>query len=220
MTVIIINKLKYLKMKKITLILAIIFAVNVSAQSPYEKGMTKAFELWGQQKNTEAIQLFERIASAEKDNWLPPYYAATILIIDGFSIKDEAKLKTQLDKAQELLDDANALSKSNPEIIITQAMLNTVYVAFDGQKYGMTLSGENIQLYAAALKIAPNNPRVVLGKAQWDIGGAAFFGQSTKPFCAEIERSIELFKKEKPAGKFHPFGGIERAQEALKQCEK
>jgi hypothetical protein len=207
-------------MKKITLLLALIFAANGTAQTPYEKGMAKALGLWGQQKNTEAVQIFERIASAEKDNWLPKYYAATVLIIDGFSIKDETKLTTQLNKAQQLLDEATAISKSNPEIIITQAMLNTVYVAFDGQKYGMTLSGENAQLYAAALKIAPNNPRVVLGKAQWDIGGAAFFGQSTKPFCKEIERSIELFKNEKPKGKFHPFGGIERAEEALKQCGK
>lgn len=207
-------------MKKITLLLALIFAANVTAQTPYEKGMAEALGLWGQQKNTEAVQLFERIASAEIDNWLPKYYAATVLIVDGFSIKDETKLTMQLNKAQQLLDEATAISKSNPEIIITQAMLNTVYVAFDGQKYGMTLSGENIQLYAAALKIAPNNPRVVLGKAQWDIGGAAFFGQSTKPFCKEIERSIELFKNEKPKGKFHPFGGIERAEEALKQCGK
>jgi hypothetical protein len=207
-------------MKKITLLLALIFVTNITAQTQYEKGMNKAFELWGQQKNTEAAQLFERIASAEKDNWLPPYYAATVLIIDGFSIKDEVKLTTQLKKAQSLLDKANAISVSNPEIIITQAMLNTVYVAFDGQKYGMKMSGENIQLYAAALKIAPNNPRVVLGKAQWDIGGAAFFGQSTAPFCKEIKRSIELFKKEKKKGKFHPFGGIERAEEALKKCGK
>jgi len=207
-------------MKKITLILILIFAVNVTAQTPYEKEMAKAFQLWGQQKNTEAVQLFERIASAEKDNWLPKYYAATILIIDGFPIKDENKLTTQLNKAQQLLDEATAISKSNPEIIITQAMLNTVYVAFDGQKYGMKLSGENAQLYGAALKIAPDNPRVVLGKAQWDIGGAAFFGQSTKPFCKEIERSIALFKNEKSIGKFHPFGGIERAEEALKQCGK
>jgi len=129
-------------------------------------------------------------------------------------------LTTQLSKAQDLLDTANTISKSNPEIIITQALLNTVYVAFDGQKYGMKVSGENIQLYAAALKIEPNNPRVVLSKAQWDIGGAAFFGQSTEPFCKEIKRSIELFKNEKQKGKFHPFGGIERAQEALNKCGK
>lgn len=207
-------------MKKIILLAALIFAVHISAQTAYEKGMKKAFELWGQQKNTEAVQLFERIASVEKDNWLPNYYAATIMIIDGFSIKDESKLTDHLNKAQEYLDDASSLSENNPEIIITQAMLNLVYVAFDGQKYGMTLSGKNIQLYEQALKIAPNNPRVVLAKAQWDIGAAAFFGQSTTSFCKEIERSIELFKKEKPTGKFFPFGGIERAQEALKQCGK
>ncbi len=208
------------KMKKITLLLALIFAVNLTAQNQYEKGMNKAFELWGTQKNKEAAQLFERIANAEKDNWLPPYYAATVLIIDGFAIRDEAKLTAHLNKAQALLDKATAISKDNPEIIITQALLNTVYVAFDGQKYGMKLSGENIQLYTKALKIAPNNPRVVFAKAQWDIGGAKFFGQSTEPFCKEIKRAIELFKKEKKKGKFHPFGGVERAEEALKQCGK
>ena len=64
MTRILINKIKYLKMKKIILLAALIFAVHISAQTAYEKGMTKAFELWGQQKNTEAVQLFERIASA------------------------------------------------------------------------------------------------------------------------------------------------------------
>jgi len=206
-------------MKKVTLILALFIAVPSIAQSQYQKGMTKAFELWGQQKNTEAVNMFERIASVEQDNWLPPFYAATILIIDGFSIKDETTLTTQLNKAQEYLDAATAISENNPEIIITQALLNTVYVAFDGQKYGMVISQKNAQLYAQALAIDSNNPRVVLGKAQWDIGGAKFFGQSTEAFCEEIKRSIELFKTEVKKGEFHPFGGIERAEAALKDCE-
>jgi hypothetical protein len=206
-------------MKKVTLLLVLIFATNITAQTEYEKGMNKAFELWGTQKNNEATQLFERISNAEKDNWLPSYYAATVMIVEGFSIKDETALTTHLNKAQEFLDKAKAISKNNPEIMITQALLNIVYVAFDGQKYGMSLSGENVQLYEQALQVAPNNPRVVLGKAQWGIGGAKFFGQSTEPFCKEIERSITLFKKEKKKGAFHPFGGIERAEEALKECK-
>jgi hypothetical protein len=206
-------------MKKGTLLLALIFAANITAQTQYEKGMSKAFELWGTQKNKEATQLFERISNAEKNNWLPSYYAATVMIVEGFSIKDETALTTHLNKAQEFLDKAKAISKNNPEIMITQALLNTVYVAFDGQKYGMSLSGENVQLYEQALQVAPNNPRVVLGKAQWGIGGAKFFGQSTEPFCKEIERSIALFKEEKKKGAFHPFGGIERAEEALKECK-
>lgn len=44
----------------------------------------------------------------------------------------------------------------------------------------MTLSGKNAQLYAKALVIAPNNPRVFLGNAEWNMGAAKFFGKSTK----------------------------------------
>ena len=74
-------------MKKITLLLALVFAVNLTAQTQYEKGMNKAFQLWGQQKNTEASQLFERIANAEKDKWLPSYYAGLIEVLGSFANK-------------------------------------------------------------------------------------------------------------------------------------
>ena len=59
-------------MKKIITLLTLVFTVCLSAQTPYEKGMEKAFELWKTNKTKEASQLFERIATAEKDNWLPP----------------------------------------------------------------------------------------------------------------------------------------------------
>ncbi len=111
-------------MKKVITIIIFVFATNMFAQSQYEKGMTKAFELWEHKKTTEASQLFERIAKAEKNNWLPPYYAATIEILGSFQIKDEAKLIAKLTKAQEFLDMAKAVSPDNPEILITQAFLN------------------------------------------------------------------------------------------------
>lgn len=206
-------------MKKILLILAFSFVASLNAQSQYDQGMTKAFTLWQTQKTSEAAQLFERIATAEKDNWLPPFYAAELIIIDCFSIKDEAVLTAKLNKAQQFLDKASAISQNNPEIIITQALLNTAYIAFDGQKYGMTLSAKNTALYEKALQIAPNNPRVVMAKAEWGMGSAKYFGQSIEPYCKNIKKAIELFKKEKPAGKYYPHGGIERAQEVLKQCQ-
>ncbi len=206
-------------MKKILLLLTLVFAASVSAQTDYEKGMTKAFELWKNQKNTEAIQLFERIATAEKDNWLPPFYAATVQIISAFREKDETVLTAKLNKAKEYLDTANAISKNNPEIMITYALLNTAYIAFDGQKYGMTLSGKNVAIYNKALAIAPNNPRVVLSKAEWDMGGAKFFGQPIEPFCKDVKKAIELFKEEKQTTKFYPYNGLERAEKILENCE-
>lgn len=88
-------------MKKIFLFIGIIFTLNLTAQSQYEKGMTKAFELWGQGKITEAGNLFERIAKAEPENWIPSYYVGYIDIMTSFGIKDEATLNAKLEKAGE-----------------------------------------------------------------------------------------------------------------------
>jgi len=208
-------------MKKLCLFIGVLFALNASAQTQYEKGMTKAFELWGQGKLTASANLFERISKAEKDNWLPSYYAGYVTVMSAFGIKDEAKLKVTLDKAKGLLGAAETISPNNPEIMIMQALHNTAYIAFDGQKYGMTLSGKNVEIYTKALKIAPNNPRVILGKAEWDMGGAKFFGKSVEPYCKDIQRALELFKTEKVAKKFYPSWGKERAEQVLAQsCGK
>ncbi|MFD0993065.1 tetratricopeptide repeat protein [Tenacibaculum geojense] len=205
-------------MKKIIGILVLMVSVTVTAQSKYEKGMQKAFSLWQANKITEASQLFERIANAEKQNWLPAYYVATIEITSSFGVKEEAVLDAKLKKAQTFLDKASAISPKNPEIIINQALLNTAYIAFDGQKYGMTLSQKNNQLYSEALSLAPKNPRVILGKAEWDMGAAQFFGQSTEPYCKDVVKALALFEEEK-LPKFYPSYGKQRAEEIIKKCK-
>ena len=206
-------------MKKVLFIIAIFVATGISAQTKYQKGMQKAFGLWEQNKLTESSQLFERISKAEPENWLPAYYAATVEILGSFGLKDEAVLKAKLTKAQEFLDVAKSNSENNPEIIITQALLNTAYIAFDGQKYGMTLSGKNSMLYAKALEIAPKNPRVILGNAEWNMGAAKFFGKSTQPYCDAIKKAIELGKTEKVEKEFYPKFQVKRAEQVLKQCQ-
>lgn len=207
-------------MKNLFLFIGVLFALNLTAQTPYQNGMKKAFSLWENGKMTEASQLFERISKAEPKKWMPSYYAATIEILGSFGLKDEALLKAKLTKAQGFLDTAKSNSKDNPEIIITQALLNLGYIAFDGQKYGMSLSGVTTQLYAKALKIAPNNPRVILSNAEWNMGSAKFFGKSTKPYCNEIKRAIELGKKEKIDVEFYPKFMVQRAEEVLNDCGK
>ena len=208
-------------MKKLFLFVGMIFAINLGAQSQYEKGMNKAFELWNKGKLTESSNLFERIAKAEKENWIPFYYAAYLEIITSFNEKDEAKLKAKLEKASGHLDTGLLYSKDNAEILIIQALLNTSYIKFDGQKYGMSMTGKNEVLFKKAMKLAPNNPRVILQKAEWDMGTARFFGKSLDPYCKDIEKAIELFKKEKKSDvQYSPSWGKERAEKALRQCKK
>ena len=205
-------------MKNLIIILVLSVAELVSAQTNYDKGMQKAFQLWGSEP-IEASNLFERIASAEQENWIPLYYAAQINILQSFGLQDEEKLTAQLNKAQDLLNDATTISKNNPEIIVLQALLHTAWVAYDGATYGMTLSGKVSALYGQAEQIAPDNPRVILNKAEWGMGSARYFGQDTQPFCKDVERSLELFANFKPESPYHPKWGKERAEQIMEACK-
>jgi len=206
-------------MKHLIIITTLLVSVFVNAQTNYEKGMQKAFQFWGNNP-IEAANMFERIANAEPDNWLPSYYAAQVNIVSSFGEKDGDKLSAQLKKAQDLINDATAISKNNPEILVLQAMLHTAWVAYDGATYGMTLSPKIVELYIKAEQINPDNPRVVFSKAEWDMGSARYFGQDTLPFCKDIERSLDLFAKFKPESPFHPNWGKDRAEQAVKRCNQ
>ncbi len=207
-------------MKKV-FVIAALFVVSLGiAQDKYTKGMQKAFALWQENKPQEASNLFERIAMAEMDNWLPSYYVAQINTVISFGETDKEKLTQQLEKAQEFIDLAKAISPDNPEILIQQAMIHTAWIAFDGSTYGPTLSGKNAVLYAQALQLAPENPRVVFSKAEWDMGSARYFGKDIAPYCKDVERSLELFANFKPESDFHPNWGSDRAKQVSESCGK
>ncbi|QHI39132.1 hypothetical protein IMCC3317_45330 [Kordia antarctica] len=208
-------------MKKVALILSLVFiGMTVNGQTKYEKGMQKAFSLLEQNKRSEASNLFERISEAAPTEWLPSYYAAQINITGGFGIKDKNQLTLQLDKAQLQLDHATSISPNNPELMILQAMLYTVWVAYDGATYGMQYGPKVSEIYGKALAIDKNNPRVVLCKAEWDIESARYFKQDTAVFCVAFEKAKTLFETDKPETAFHPSWGKERATKLAEDCKK
>lgn len=207
-------------MKKIILTLAIITTTFVQAQTPYANKMKEAFGLWGQNKSVEASQVFERVAMVETENWLPYYYAAQTLITSGFTLKDENELATRMSKAQIFLDKAQEISPNNAEILVAQAYWFTVWIAYDGATYGAMYSRKISKLYDKAYKADAKNPRVVLGKAEWDMGSARFFGKDTSPYCKDIEKAIELFDTFESDIPFYPSYGKDRAVQVLSQCHK
>lgn len=206
-------------MKHIFALIFITVLGVLNAQSNFEKGMDKAFSLWQANKTDDAQNMFERIATAEKDNWLPHYYIAQINSIKSWNEKDETILKAQLDKAQEHLDMAMAFSKDNPELLVMQGQIYTNWVAFDGRTYGMKYATKISELYDKAYNLNPKNPRVVMCKADWAMGSAKYFGQDTQPFCKDLENALALFKTFEPKTDFHPNWGKNRAEESLKQCK-
>lgn len=207
-------------MIRLIVLYVLLIANAVTAQTKYETGMQKAFALWGENKSGEASAMFERIAAVEKDNWLPNYYVALINTTDAFMTKDKEKLSGLLAKAQAAQDAATLISPDNPELMVMQCLIYTAWIVYDPMTNGMKYSAKANELYAKAKILAPNNPRVVFSKAEFEIGGAAYFGQDTAPMCKEIERAVGLFATFKPETPFHPNWGADRAQEKLKECKK
>ena len=213
-------------MTKLITVIAIFIFTLTSAQEQkvptggqFEKGMGKAFELWKEGKSSEASDLFERIAAAEPSKWLPNYYVALVSTTAAFGTKDKEQISLLLAKAQKALDVEMGKDQNNAELYVMQAMINTAWIVYDPMTNGQKLSGPTMGLYAKAEAIAPNNPRVVFSKAEFEIGGAKFWGQDIKPMCTQIDKAIALFAIFKPETPFDPSWGLDRALEAQKNCK-
>ena len=206
-------------MIKIITTIAFFICSLVSAQGQFEQGMGKAFQLWGERKNTEASDLFERIAAAEPTSWLPNYYVAFVNTTTAFRTKDKEQMDLLLLKAQKSLDIELDKNPNNAELLVMQAMIYTAWIVFDPMTNGQKLSRTVMELYGTAQAIAPENPRVVFSKAEFEIGSAKYWGTDTKPMCAEIEKAIGLFATFKPETPFSPKWGLDRALAAQKNCK-
>ncbi len=191
-----------------------------TAQTQFEQGMTKAFGLWKEGKNTEASAMFERIAAAEKTSYLPNYYVALINTTSSFTEKDKTKVDLQLTKAQDALDIELIKDQNNAELYALQALIYTAYVVADPMTNGMKYSAKVMEAYAKGKAIDPNNPRIVFGEADYQLGGAKWTGVDTKPLCVQVDKAIELFGTFKPETAFSPKWGLDRALEAQKSCKK
>ncbi|MDR6846101.1 hypothetical protein [Flavobacterium granuli] len=206
-------------MKKIITTIALLVVVISSAQGQFEQGMGKAFQLWGEGKTTEASDLFERIAAAEKTSWLPNYYVALVNTTTSFGTQDKNIVNALLNKAQNALDVELIKNQNNAELYVMQAMIYTAWVVADPMTNGMVYSGKAMEMYDKAVALSPTNPRAVFGKADFQFQGAKWTGVDTKPLCKEIDKSIELFATFKPETPFSPKWGLDRALETQKSCK-
>ncbi|MGJ8683946.1 MAG: hypothetical protein ACSHWW_04945 [Nonlabens sp.] len=206
-------------MKTISTIIILLISLSITAQSGYEKAMLKGMELM-KTDLLAASQQFERVAAAENDKWEPAYYVAFCNINSSWGQHPKDKTVLYMKKAQDYINDAQAISPNNPEIMILQGRLNTTWITYDSSTYGMKLSAATTALYEKAQKIAPENPRVIFSRAEWLMGSARFFGKDITPYCGLIDEAIILFEKEETTG-FAPSWGHKNAIEVqTNMCNK
>jgi len=169
----------------------------------------------------ELANNFERIAEAEKTQWLPYYYAAYCNITATYTEKDKTKIDPMADKAEELITKAEAVAgKENSEIAVIKSMIASAHMMVDPQarymKYGPA-SAENIE---KAKALDPTNPRPVYLDAQAKFYTPAAFGGGKDVAKPLFEKSIAMFDTFKPESELHPTWGKMTAQYFLNMANK
>ena len=100
---------------------------------------------------------FERIATAEKTQWLPYYYAALCQVNYTYMEQDKSKIDAIADKATELIDKADALQPNNSEISCIKSMIASSHMMVNPMQRFMEYGPESQSHIDAAMQQDPAN---------------------------------------------------------------
>jgi len=212
-------------MKKLVLFVAVICfsSVTLAQSDKYVSAMKTNIALMDSMmvkaNGAELANNFERIADAEKTQWLPYYYAALATVSGAYTEKDNSKKDALADKAQQLIDKAEAiLGKDNSETNVIKSMIATAHMMVDPQnrwqQYGQT-SAENI---AKAKKFDATNPRPVYLEAQGKFYTPEEFGGGKSVAKPIFEKALAMFDGFKPASNIAPSWGKSATEYFISQC--
>lgn len=164
---------------------------------------------------------FERIAKAEKDKWQPYYYAALQQILRCYKMQGpEAKnIDTELNRADELIANAEVISPNNSELICLKSMIATGRMMVDYMERTAIYGPKATALLTEAIKLNPNNPRAYLLLGQNLYYTPSTFGGGKDKAKPVLEKSVQLYETFEPATELDPIWGKAMAASLLKQCE-
>ncbi len=206
-------------MKKLFFALAIMLATFATAQSKYEKAMksniAKIEEHLDLEQFTSLANDFTRIGDAEKNQWLPYYYAAFSKIQKGRIMMREGKtqeLDEIADDAQKSLDQAKSIESENAEIFILQKMIHGLKMMVNPMARYMTEGGAAAEALAKAEKLDPENPRITLLKAEDLYFTPEQFGGSKDKGLEMFGKAKEQFSSYKIKSEIHPNWGAAEAE--------
>jgi hypothetical protein len=213
--------LKLYNMKKIITIV-FLFAYQLSwSQGKFEAGMSKALEQMQKSKTPtemlETASFFERIADAEKDKWIPFYYAAfnKYLAAMNDTKADKDKIAVQ---CLELIDKAEAIEK-NADLFCLRQQIAVLQMMVDPMSRWQTYGNIATEALNNAKKLNANNPRIYYLEGMTLFNTPPAFGGGKEPARLMFQKSVDLFQNYQPTTPFHPNWGKEMAVKMLAACQ-
>jgi hypothetical protein len=186
----------------------------------YEAAMKKTLGMFDSAKTTAQLQTvantFERIADAEKTQWLPYYYSGLALATAGWNDPNIDK-DANSTRINSLCDKAEALDK-NSEIYVLRNMSATQQMMVDPQTRWQTYGVQASRDIDEGLKLNPDNPRLYYLRGESLFNTPVAFGGGKEKAKPMFEKAVALFKTDKPKA-LYPNWGLQRTEEQLAKCQ-
>ena len=162
---------------------------------------------------------FERIANAEKTQWLPYYYAAFCQVNYGFMEQDKDKVDAIADKATDLISKADSLMPNNSEISCIKSMIASCHMMVNPMQRYMEYGPESGSNIEKAMQQDPANPRPYYLKGQALKYTPEQFGGGCKTAKPQLQTAFDKYAAFKPASPMHPTWGKGQVDSLLKECQ-
>jgi len=196
---------------------------TMHAQSPkFHDAMVKTLAEFDTTQTADGLMTlankFERIALAEKNQWLPYYYSGLARTFAVYIKNDAATTDEVLNVAEAHCTLADSLQPGNSEIFVLKSMIFGGRIMVDpmsrGQMYGM----QSMAFMQQAMQLDPNNPRAYFIMGQSLFYTPPQYGGGKESACKVFGTSKEKFGVFSPASDIHPNWGEEQLDEIMKEC--
>ncbi|WP_462254157.1 hypothetical protein [Ferruginibacter sp.] len=163
---------------------------------------------------------FERIANAEKNQWLAFYYAAFCQVNYGFMEQNKDKVDAIADKATDFINKADSLMPNNSEISCIKSMIASCHMMVNPMQRYMEYGPESGSNMEKAMQQDPTNPRPYYLKGQGLKYTPEQFGGGCKTAKPELQTALDKFATFKPASELHPNWGKQPVEMLMKECNQ
>jgi hypothetical protein len=200
-------------------------SASMAQSAQYEGAMSKNVAMLDDSTNFNPDKLleigntFERIAAAEKTQWLPFYYAGYCYVMSALMQRDNDKVDDLADKAAVNIEQAEAISPKNDEIDCIKSLIATSRIRVDPQSRGMKYGTESASLLEQANQINKENPRVYLLQGQALFYTPEQYGGSKPEAKKKFEVALQKFSTFKPASSIAPHWGEAYAKGLMAQIK-
>ncbi len=160
----------------------------------------------------------ERVAAAEKNEWLPNYWVAFCYMRDSFLEKEAGRKDLLLEKAEEFLARAEQLSENNDELLVLKANIGNARLAVSPADRWQTYGPKVQTALAGARKINNDNPRISLLEGEGMFYTPENFGGGKAKAKVFFEKALEKYERFSPQSAMHPNWGKETTIWYISQC--